>query len=289
MKKLINQEINKDLSFEEYKQIIDELIANKKLHKLKLQENYFDITNNYWIVDKYIAKNGQVSPEDFPNTISTYDDAIKKGYAICIPVHILDDDNIACFSHKNISKVVPTTSGYLNNFSLKDIKEVSLNEKNEKVPTLEEALDHIANKTPVIIEICNEGMIGKFEDKVLTILQKYIHKHNCHNNVAIMSINPYSLQYCYQQFPYITRILKSGIFTEKMFGSIPTKHLKNLKLYKITYADFISYSAELLPARICSKYKPVGVLAYNVINQNQYMKVAPYCDNIIFSHFKPII
>lgn len=289
MKKLINTEINKDLSFDEYKNIIDELITNKKLNKLKLQENYFDITNNYWIVDKYIAKNGQVTPDLFPNTLSAYTESIKKGYALCIPVHILDDDNIVCFSHKNISKVVPTTSGYLNNFALKDLKEVSLNEKNEKVPTLEETLDHIANKTPIIIEICNEGMIGKFEDKVLSLLQKYINKHNCHNNIAIMSINPYSLQYCYQQFPYITRILKSGIFTEKLFGSIPTKLLKNLKLYKITFADFISYSAELLPSRICSKYKPVGVLAYNVINQNQYIKVAPYCDNIIFSHFKPII
>ena len=61
------------------------------------------------------------------------------------------------------------------------------------------------------------------------------------------------------------------------------------ELYKITNADFISYSAELLPSRICAKYKPVGLLAYNVCNQNHYMKVAPYCDNIIFSHFKPTI
>jgi len=281
--------INKDLSFEEYKNIIDELITNKKIDKLKLQANYFDITNNYWIVDKYIAKNGQYSPDTFPNTLSTYSSAIKQGYALCIPVQILDDSNIVCFSHKNISKVIPTTSGYLNNFTLDELKKVSLNEKNETIPTLEEALNHIANQTPIIIEIQNEGMIGKFEDKVLALLQKYISKHNCHNNVAIMSINPYTLQYCFQQHPYITRILKSGIFSEKMFGSIPTKKLKNLTLYKITHADFISYPAELLPSRKCEKHKPVGILAYNVYNQNQYIKVAPYCDNIIFNHFKPTI
>jgi hypothetical protein len=74
-----------------------------------------------------------------------------------------------------------------------------------------------------------------------------------------------------------------------MFGSIPTKKLKNLKLYKITNADFISYSSELLPSRTCARCKPVGVLAYNVTNQNHYIKVAPYCDNIIFTHFKPTI
>ena len=132
-------------------------------------------------------------------------------------------------------------------------------------------------------------MIGKMEDKVLSSLQKYITKYNCCNNVAIMSINPYTLQYCYQQFPYITRILKSGIFTEKMYGSIPTKKLKNLKYYKITNADYICYSAELLPSRKCENKKPVGILAYNVCNQNQYIKIAPYCDNIIFNYFKPTI
>lgn len=289
MKKLIDKEITKELSFDEYKQIIDDLIANKKLNKLKLQPNYFEITNNYWIIDKYIAKNGQFSPDVFPNTLDTYSQAIKLGYALCIPVHILDDDNIVCFSHKNISKVVPTTSGYLNKFSLDELKEVSLNDRNEKVPTLEEALNHIANKTPIIIEIHNEGMVGKMEDKILSLLQKYISKYNCHSRVAIMSINPYTLQYCYQQFPYITRILKSGNFAEKMFGSLPTRKLKNLKLYKITMADFICYSSELLPSRLCAKCKPVGVIAYNVTNQNHYIKVAPYCDNIIFSHFKPTI
>jgi hypothetical protein len=139
MKKNKDEELKKELSFEEYKKTIDQLILDKKIDKLKFQENYFDITNNYWIIDKYIAKNGQFSPDEFPNTLSTYTNAIKQGYAICIPVQILDDDNIVCFSHKNISKVIPTTSGYLNKFTLEQLKNVDLNDKKEKVPTLDEA------------------------------------------------------------------------------------------------------------------------------------------------------
>ena len=120
-------------------------------------------------------------------------------------------------------------------------------EKKEKILTLDEALDFIDNNTPIIIEINNDGMIGRIEDKVLASLQKYITKHKCVNNVAIMGINPYTLQYCFEQCPYITRILKSGNFSEKMYGSIPTKKLKKLSYYKITNADFICYSSELLP------------------------------------------
>ena len=280
---------NPELSFDKYKQNINLLIQNKQIDKLKLLPNYFDITNNYWIVDKYIAMNGQVSPEFFPNTFDAYSDAIKHGYALCIPVQKLDDDSIVCFSHKNISKVLENTSGYLNKLTLAELKELKLNEKGDTVPTLDEALDFVANKAPIIIEINNEGMIGKFEDKVISSILKYINTYNAYFNVAIISINPYTLQYCYQKVPYITRILKSGNFTEKMYGSIPTKKLKKLKLYKITHADFLAYSADLLPCRYVSKHKPVGIIACNVTSQSKYLEVAPHADNIIFNNFTPTI
>lgn len=290
MKKIvINTEANPELSFDKYKKNIDAFIESKQIDKLKLQPDYFEITNNYWIIDKYIAMNGQISLDTFPNTFSAYSQAIKEGYAICIPVQILDDDNIVCFSHKSLAKVINSTSGYLNKLHLSELKEINLNDNNEKVPTLDEALEFITGKTPIIIEICNEGMVGKFEDKVLSSLQKYISKYNCYSQVAISSINPYTLQYCFNQFPYITRILKSGNFKEKMFGSIKTKTLKKLKLYKITHADFICYSAELLPSRYVTKHKPVGILASGVNNQNGYLAIAPHADNIIFANFKPII
>lgn len=278
-----------NLKFDELKKSIDELIENKQYKKFRRQENYFDVMNNFWIVDKYIAKNGQCTQDLFPNTFTSYEKSIKSGYAICIPVQILDDDNVVCFSHKNISKVISTMSGYLNKLSLNEIKEISLNEDKEKIPTLEEALEFIANRTQIVIEICNEGTPSKFEDKVLNIIQKYIQKFDCVNNVAIMSINPYSLEYFYKEFPYVTRILKSGAFNEKYFGTIPTRKLKNLSFYKITMADFICYTAELLPCRKIRKHKPVGIIANNVVNQNQYISVTPYSDNIIFSHFTPII
>ena len=277
------------LSFDEYKNKIDELIRNKKIDKLKLQENYFDICGNYWIVDKYIASDGVFDETLTPNTLNTYTKAIENNYAMSIPVQMLDDENIVCFSHQNISKVVPTTSGYLKKLNLAQVKELNLNSENEKVPTLEEALEHIANRTPIIIEIINDGMVEKFEDKVISILKDYIVKYDCYQNVAIMSINPYTLEYFFNHFPYITRILKSGNFKEKLYGSFKTKKLKKLKYYKITHADFIAYSNELLPSSIVEKYKPVGTIAHSVTNQNQYISIAEHCDNILFKNFKPTI
>ncbi len=224
-----------------------------------------------------------------PNTLTTYEQAIKNKYAISLPVQMLDDGNIVCFSHRNISKVVPTASGYLKTMTLSQLKEIDLNENGDKVPTLEEALDHIANRTPIIVEILNDGMVDKFETKVTTMLSKYIADNDCYNEVAIMSINPYTLEFFYNNYPYITRILKSGDFKEKMYGSFKTKKLKKLKYYKVTQADFIAYSAELLPSIAVEKHKPVGTIAYTVTSQQQYLTVAEHCDNIIFRNFEPKI
>lgn len=280
---------NKLLSFDEYKKTIDDLIANKKIDKLKLQEDYFDVCGNYWIIDKYIASDGVCEENVTPNTLSAYKKCIENDYAISIPIQMLDDENIICFSHRNISKVVPTESGYLSTMNLNQAKDINLNDKNEKIPTLEEALKFIAGRTPIIIEIINDGMVDKFENKVICTLCKYMNEYNCYQNVAITSINPYSLEYFFNNFPYITRILKSGDFKDKMYGSLKTKKLKKLKYYKITHADFISYSYELLPCTIANKHKPVGILAHTITNQNQYISVAEHCDNIIFKNFKPTI
>ena len=208
-------ETQRKLSYDAFKHTIDELISSKKINKLKTQEDYFDICGNYWIIDKYIASSGVFDESMTPNTISTYDKAIKQGYAINIPVQLLDDASVVCFEYCNISKLLPNESCYLKTMSLEDIKKLKLNESGEEILTLEEALEHIANRTQVIVEIINDSTTDKLEQKVVSAISKYIDKYDCYENIAVMSINPYSLKYMFENLPYITRILKSGDFKEK--------------------------------------------------------------------------
>ena len=280
---------NENLDFIQFKTLIDDMITNKTIDKLKLQENYFEICKNYWIIDKYIATDGVFEEDMTPNTLTSYELAIKNNYALHIPVQMLDDGSVVCFAHKNLSKVVHGESCYIKTQSLKDVKKLALNDNKDTIPTLEEALETIGNRTPIIVEIINNGMVEKIESKVICLLCKYIQKYNCYNNVAVMSINPETLEYCFKNYPYITRILKSGYFKEKMYGSYKSKKLKKLKYYKITHADFISYSYDMLPCVAVEKHKPVGIIAHSVTSQNQYLSVAEHCDNIMFRNFKPTI
>lgn len=270
------------------KQLID-LAKNDELKDVRLDENYMEtVLKHSWLIDSYIARYGFVTEDAPENTLKAYSQAIEKNYPIVIAVQQLDDGELVCFGYKTLSSV-SKESGYITKKTLSEIKEITIGETNETIPTLEEALDHIKGQVPVIVDILNDGIVGRFEQKVSDMLESYIDKYKLFDSVAIMSLNPYSLEWFLTQAPWFPRILRSGKFKVKMFGSIKAKKLTKLKLYKIALPDYICYNAKDLPCKHIKKVKPVGVLAYNVKNQNEYMDIAKYCDNIVFDGFEPSI
>lgn len=265
------------------------ICKNDELKELRLKKDYVDnVLQHSWLIDNYIAKFGFVDEESPENTIKAYKNAIKKGYPILIQVQMLDDGELVCFNGKVLSTTTKT-SGYLTNMKLDDLKDITIGETGETIPTLQDALKVIAGKVPVIIDINNDGTIGKFEQKVADILDEYIVKNDLFDSVAVMSLNPYTLEWFLAQAPWFPRILRSGKFKVKTYGSIKAKKLTKLKLVDIALPDFICYNAKDLPSRHVRHIKPVCVIAYNVRNQQEYMDVAKHCDNIVFSGFEPSI
>ncbi len=265
------------------------LCKNNELCELRLKNDYVDnVLQHAWLIDNYIAKFGFVEEDAPENTIKAYKNAVKKGYPILIQVQMLDDGEIVCFNGKVLSTTTKA-SGYISKLTIDELKEIKIGDTNETIPTLEEALNAIAGKVPVIIDINNDGTVGKFEQKVSDILDDYIVNHNLFDSVAVMSLNPYTLEWFLEQAPWFPRILRSGKFKVKMYGSIKAKHLTKLKYFKIALPDFICYNAKDLPNRHVKHVKPVCVIAYNVRNQQEYMDVAKHCDNIVFTGFEPTI
>lgn len=277
------------LKYKEHKKQIMNLIKSGELDMLKDSPEYFDIMKHYWLVDKYIAKFGVTSEAKPENTLGAYQNAVKKGYAILIPVQALNDGEVICYKDKTIATST-NASGYIPNLTLADVKENKIVGSNESIPTLNEALEVIAGKVPVIIEVLNEGLVGETEEKVLNIVEAYLTKFNLDDSIAIMSLNPYSLQWFKEQAPWLPRIIRSGKFKVKTYAGIKTKKLRKLTFSnKLADCDYVCYNSKDLPYRRINKIRPIGVLAYNVKSQEEYLKVAKYCDNIIFEDFEPTI
>lgn len=272
----------------EHKKNIVSLAKEGKLKDLRFDENYFDIMKHSWLIDNYIARFGWNDEEVYENTLPAYQKAVDAGYPILIPVQMLDEGELICFADSTLARVA-NVSGYVTKMKLSDIKEHKIKDTDCTIPTLEEALDAIKGKVPVIIDIYNECNVGKMEEKIRDVVEEYVDKYDLVDSIAIMSLNPHSLQWYYINAPWLPRILRSGVFKVKRYANLKGKKLTKLKLNKIANADYIAYNAKDLPCKHIKKHRPVGVLAYNVKSQDEYLSVAVHCDNIIFDSFRPEI
>lgn len=283
----MNKKLN-NVDYAEHKKQVIGLHREGKLKDIRFDENYFDVMKHSWLIDDYIAKFGWNDEDVFENTLPAYKKAVKEGYPILIPVQMLDDGECICFADQTLARVADV-SGYVTKMTITEVKEHKIKDTDCTIPALKEALDTIQGKVPVIIDIYNVCNVGKMEEKVRDIIEEYIEKYNLLDSVAIMSLNPYSLQWFYQNAPWIPRILRSGIFKVKKYANLSTRKLRKLKYRKVANADYIAYNAKDLPCKYIKKHRPVGVLAYNVRSQEEYLNIAKYCDNIIFDSFKPEI
>lgn len=234
-----------------------------------------------WLCNQFIAHRGlhdEVSPE---NSLSAFQKAIDKNYAIEIDVRPLADGTIVVFHDEKLGRLTGA-DGFVANYTYEDIKDLKLGKSNEGIPTLEEVLNLVAGKTPLLIEIKNSGKVG-YEKNVLKILSKYKGEY------AIQSFNPYSLEWFKINAPHIKRGQLSSFFKGNLEINFAKKFvLKRMMLNKkVSEPHFISYQVENLPNRYVKKYSNIPVLAWCVRNQETYDKAKKYCDNIIFEGFEP--
>lgn len=94
-------------------------------------------------------------------------------------------------------------------------------------------------------------------------------------------------------FSKITRLKFSAgqlscFFEKHELGFIKRVALKRLKLNKVSAPDFISYAGKDLPNKYVTKTK-LPVLAWTVRSNADMEKFLPYCDNIIFENFIPVM
>lgn len=238
---------------------------------------------NSWVVDQPIAHRGlhdKTSPE---NSISAFEKAIAAGYPIELDVQLIADGTVVVFHDKSLSRLTDN-DGYLKFLNKADLDLLTLKDSKEKIPTFEEVLAVVDGRTPLLIEIKNEGKVGDLEKKVLEMLKKYKGEY------AVCSFNPYVLEYFYKYAPEIPRGQIAGFFKGEKLSFFKKHALKRMILNKkISHPDFISYEAKRLPNRFIRKYKTLPLLAWTVKSESEYLKVVKYCDNVIFEGFEPTI
>jgi len=237
-----------------------------------------------WLVTKYIAHRGLHTSEIPENSLGAFKNAIDHDYAIELDVHNLEDNTPVVFHDETLNRLTGQ-DGYIKKVKdVEELKKYNLLNTSEKIPTLQEVLDLVHGQVPILIEIKDYNLNGTFERSIYEVIKNYT------GELAIMSFNPITLKWFRLNAPEIIRGQLSCYFKGEKLGLIKKSLLKHMSLNKrVSQPQFIAYKYDEVPNRYVNKYKNLPLLVWAVPSQQEYMKVAKYCDNIIFENFEPRI
>ena len=234
-----------------------------------------------WLVHKYIAHRGFHNSENPENSLGAFLNAIKHDYAIEIDVHLISDGTVVVFHDEKLNRMT-NKDGYIFNLTKEMLADYKLKNTSFSIPTFEEVLSLVDGKVPLLIEIKNPGKVGPLEKKVIEILSSYKGEY------AIQSFNPFTLNYISQIAPNVLRGQLSGTLQDSDLSRMKKFFLRNMYFNKkISKPNFIAYEWSALPNRVVKKFNHLPLLAWFIQTQEEYKKVLPHCDNIIFEGFHP--
>jgi len=128
------------------------------------------MTDIAWLSRRPIAHRGfhDLNRDRWENTLSAFDAAIDRNYAIECDVH-LSADGVPVVFHDDVLKRLTGQEGYIYEKSAAELAQMKVGGTADHVPTLAEMLARVGGRVPVVIEL--KGIQGKDEGLVSAVAQ----------------------------------------------------------------------------------------------------------------------
>ena len=244
--------------------------------------------NLNFLVEKFIAHMGFHNDKAPENTLAAFSNAIENGYTIELDLRAIEDD-IAVFHDEKLGRLTGQ-DGYISKLKAADLKNYKILGTEEHIPTLKEVLELVKGQTPIILDIkTDSASVGKFEKQIYKEIKDY------KGQIAIMSFNPFTVEWFKKNAPEIVRGLLSTKWSKKL--NLPDRPNSFIKRFVTAHnlfrkradPDFAAFNIDNLPSIQARKFKNKTLLGWIVKSQQQYLEKVKLVDNIIFENFKPKI
>lgn len=219
------------------------------------------------------------------NSLKAFSLAVEHGYGIELDVQ-LTKDNIPVILHDYNLKRACFTDKKVAELTYEELKEYSLFQSKEKIPTLEEVLELVKGKVPLIIELKIPWMAKVLCEAVSYRLKDYSGVY------CIESFNPFGLIWYRKHDPSIARGQLATDFNKEKIAGNKFQYfiLKHLLLNFQTKPDFIAYHhvyKKDLSFTLCRKLYGVKSVAWTIQSQEELDGCRKYYELFIFDSFIP--
>ena len=217
------------------------------------------------------------------NSLAAYKAAVDKGYGIEIDLHLTADGRVVSFHDGDLKRVCGVDKKP-EALTLAELKELRLLGTDYTSPTLEEVLETVGGKVPLLIEFKsvggNDAALCAAAD---AILQGY------RGVYRIQSFYPLVLRWYRKRRPHIARGQLSSCFRKEPDPSIPKTLLGCLIANFLGRPDFISYDHKYPRAwglRICRRFG-ADTAAWTITDQEALTRCRNTYNTCIFEGFIP--
>ncbi len=173
--------------------------------------------------------------EDIPeNSLAAFQNAVDHGFAIENDIHITADGRIVVFHDDTLTRMCGVDKK-IEDLTLAELKELRLKDTNESIPTLEETLELVGGKVPLLIEFKCPNI--KTCEPLCRAANKILEEY--HGKYFIQSFFPFVPRWYKKHNKSVLRgQLSTGGFAKQ---SLPHFLLANLLINFLSRPDFVSY------------------------------------------------
>jgi len=237
-----------------------------------------------WLIERPISHRGLHSGDSScpENSMKAFENSLREGYPIELDVQLLADEKVCVFHDLNALRMTGVDR-LISECDTLQLKKMRLLRSDQRIPLLCEVLSLIDGRVPLLIDLKSTGRPGALEEAVWKAISAY------RGEYAVESFNPRTLLWFRRNAPWVVRGQLSGDFRDEKMAFHKKLILTHMLLNSVTLPEFIGYDIHLMPSPLLSRRRKSGVpvLGWTVCSHEEYMRVKPHCDNIIFELFRP--
>ncbi len=241
-----------------------------------------------WLTARPIAHRGyhDRAAGRIENTLPAAEAAIAHDFAIECDLQVTADGRVVVF-HDDALDRLTEAAGPVATRTLAELRTIRLTDTDAGIPTLEELLDLVDGRVPLVIELKSQWDGNRrLERAVAPILTDYS------GPAAVMSFDPMSMVAMRRLAPALPRGMTADDFPWTEAEPLPWPRrfaLRHLFGAAVVWPHFVSFDIDALPASAPLTLRHVGIplICWTVRTPESWAKALAWTDQITFEGFDP--
>lgn len=235
-----------------------------------------------WLWSRPVAHRGLHDALRPENSLAAFEAAAEAGHPIELDVHLTADGQVVVFHDEDLPRMTGRP-GRVAEATLAELRALTLLDTHERIPSLDDVLERVNGRVPLLVELKARAPIGPLEQGVRDALRRRPGPH------AVQSFDPWSLVWLRRHAPELPRGMLSCDFAEE---DLPRHHklvLQHLLLAPLVRPSFVGYDLHALPHWAPTALRRLGLplLAWTVRTPEDLARARDLVDNVIFEHVTP--